>query len=57
MPSYFFISTGCVDYNCIGEKEISPKVLKITPKELIITFGVIDVDDILREYPEVSLRL
>ena len=35
---------------CLGEKEISPKVLKITPKVLkniprvlMITFGVIDV--------------
>ena len=28
---------------CLGEKEISPKVLKITPRELMITFGVIEV--------------
>ena len=25
---------------CLGEKEISPKVLKITPRVLMITFGV-----------------
>jgi hypothetical protein len=30
---------------CLGEKEISPIVLKITPKELMINFGVIDVGD------------
>ena len=28
---------------CLGEKEISPKELKITSKEMMITFGVIDV--------------
>ena len=27
----------------LGEKEISPKVLKISPKVLMITFGVTDV--------------
>lgn len=26
---------------CLGEKDISPKVLKIIPKVLMITFGVI----------------
>jgi len=30
---------------CLGEKEISPKVLKITPRVLMISFGVIDVGD------------
>ena len=30
---------------CFGEKEISPKVLKNTPRELTISFGVIDVVD------------
>jgi hypothetical protein len=30
---------------CLGEKEISPKELKITPRVLMITFGVIDVGE------------
>ena len=38
---------------CLGEKDISPKVLKITPKVLMITFGVIDVGDKFCEYPRI----
>ena len=41
---YFVTVTNCPDWCdiCLGEKEISPKVLKITPRVLMITFGVID---------------
>ncbi len=37
----FFAAVELLDHPEL--KEISPKVLKITPRELMITFGVIEV--------------
>ena len=40
----YILTNRLLSVICLGEKEISPKGLKITPKVLMVSFGVIDIN-------------